>query len=254
METMEPLDTLRSSAVGSPVPGIELYDTFVGIPLSPYNRLFLQAICVFTPIQAVMFYLAWYLKPSLSQNRKGLAWVLSLMCAVTLLLLYVPDVGYLRLPIFSQMGYDTDKLGLAPNATLFSYFTPRFHAWVQQVHDHQHQSSSIWTELVWKGIGQTMELPIFSLAPNKRTPTGYSGNAYPFLGDGQRLFFSLENFPRGSVSSSLGVGYFVAYCLVDLVVGGLHYSQHVDPISGYFHHFIIEYILGIGHDLARDSK
>ncbi|KAF9378306.1 hypothetical protein CPC16_011372 [Podila verticillata] len=225
------------------------YDTFIGVPLTPLNILLFKSIGVATVLQAAAFYLTWHLKPSLSQNRRGMAWVLSLYCAITLLSLFVFEIGHIRTPIFSHLGLDSETLGLAPEATVFSYFAPTFHAWVQKSAYH-YPGSLAWKNTFWQGIGHIMALPIFSLAPNKPTSL-YSPDAHRYLGGGGRLLISLENFPRESATSSISVGYFTAYCIVDLILGRIHYPKYVDLLSGYFHHFMY---LGLVQRLALQEK
>ncbi|KAF9295517.1 hypothetical protein BGZ74_010778 [Mortierella antarctica] len=226
------------------------YNTFIGVPLTPLNVLFFKSISVSMVLQIAAFYLMWYLKPSLSQNRRGLAWVLSLFCSVTLLLLFVFEVGYIRTPIFTHLGIDSETLGLAPDATVFSYFAPTFHAWVQNSASRHYPGSLAWMSTFWQGIEQVMALPVFSIAPNKPTPL-FTPDAHPYFGGGKRLLISLENFPRESVTSSMSVGYFIAYCILDLILGGLHYPKYVDPLSGYFHHLIY---MGLVMRLVSEEK
>lgn len=226
------------------------YDTFIGVPLTPLNILFFKSIGVGVVLQTAAFYLMWYLKPSLSQNRRGLAWVLSLFCAITLLSLFVFEIGYIRTPIFNHLGLDSETLGLAPDATVFSYFAPTFHAWVQNSAAQHYPGFLAWMNTFWQGIEQVMALPIFSLAPNKPTPL-FSPDAHPYLGGGKRLLISLENFPKESAVSSVSVGYFIAYCLVDLILGRMHYPKYIDPLSGYFHHFIY---MSLVYRLASEEK
>ncbi|KAG0022217.1 hypothetical protein BGZ81_008630 [Podila clonocystis] len=230
--------------------GTLTYGTFIGLPLTPLNVLFFKSIGVSMVLQTAAFYLMWYLKPSLSQNRRGLAWVLSFLCSVTLLSLVVFEIGYIRIPIFGHLGLDSEALGLASDATVFSYFAPTFHAWVQNSAVQNYPGSLAWVGTFWQGIGQVMTLPIFSLAPNKPTPL-FSPDAYPYFGGGKRLLVSLENFPRETASSSMSVGYFIAYCFTDLILGRLHYPTYVDPLSGYFHHFMY---IGLVHRLASEEK
>ncbi|KAF9426458.1 hypothetical protein BGZ94_006503 [Podila epigama] len=224
--------------------GLGQGDTFLGLPMTPTNILCLKTVAVGFFIQPTLFYLTWYLKPSLSQNRRGLAWVLSLYCSLTLLTLFIFEVGYMRTSIFENFGIDTETLGLNPEATVFSYFTPSLYAWVQRQSVGQGQETSVTTMIgtFWQMVERVMAMPLFSLAPNKLSPFAQPGVMHPFFGGGRRLAFSLENYPRETSVAALAVGYFVSYCLVDLVLGVLHYSQYVDPLSGYFHHVMYTYL------------
>ena len=73
------------------------------------------------------------------------------------------------------------------------------------------------------------------------------------LGGGGRILFSLENFPRESWFSSVIGGYFIAYCICDLLIGQLHYREHIDPASGWMHHLVysgLVYVLATQHSLS----
>ncbi|KAI8361366.1 hypothetical protein B0O80DRAFT_422411 [Mortierella sp. GBAus27b] len=98
-----------------------------------------------------------------------------------------------------------------------------------------------------------VSLPIFSLAPLGPTQQFNPNALSTYLGGGGRLLFSLDRYPHESAFGGLGVGYFVGFCLGDLVLGSLHYREHVDPLSGWAHHIgytALAYRMAVGKALS----
>ncbi|KAF9121288.1 hypothetical protein BGW39_010650 [Mortierella sp. 14UC] len=241
---------------------------FLGFERTPLNALFGKTIIVAFFAQFALFYFVWWLCPSLSKNRRGLAWVLTLGCACWLLLTASSEFGYLRTPLWSYLGWEQALGGQQADANIFSYWLPAFHAWALQlgvntnnnlIQDMTFESlllslSSVesakvllsdrmaFEVLAGEYLRWLMSLPFFSLAP-LNPPQLVSETAPYFLGGGGRLLLSLENFPRESVWSSLLCGYFVAYCAADLVIGWIHYREHIDPASGYIHHLSYSWLI-----------
>ncbi|KAF8928853.1 hypothetical protein BGZ47_001402, partial [Haplosporangium gracile] len=234
---------------------------FLGFERTPLNILFGETIIVAFFAQFVLFYTAWWLNPSFTKNRRGLAWILTFCSACWLLFTTSFEFGYLRTPLWSYLGWEQSG-GVGPDgattANIFSYWLPSFHAWALQLGVNSRNIllqaitfenlllslSSVESAKVLAGeyLRWLMSLPIFSLAPLK--PPQLISEASPyFLGGGGRLLLSIENFPRESVWSSLLCGYFVAYCVGDLVIGWMHYPEHIDPASGYLHHLFYTWLI-----------
>ncbi|KAF9294194.1 hypothetical protein BGZ88_004248 [Linnemannia elongata] len=245
---------------------------FLGLEKTPLNILFGKTIIVAFFAQFVLFYIAWWFNPSFTKNRRGLAWVLTFCSACWLLFTTSSEIGYLRTPLWSYLGWEQAGLvgpdGATTMANIFSYWLPSFHAWALQLGASSH--SSLLQDMTFENLllslssiesakvllserftikvlaGQylrwLMSLPFFSLAP-LNPPQLISETAPYFLGGGGRLLLSLENFPRESVWSSLLCGYFVAYCAADLVIGRMHYPEHIDPASGYIHHLFYTWLI-----------
>ncbi|KAF9138884.1 hypothetical protein BGX30_008617 [Mortierella sp. GBA39] len=245
---------------------------FLGFENTPSNILFGKTIIVAFFAQFVLFYIAWWLNPSFTKNRRGLAWVLTFCSACWLLFTTSSELGYLRTPLWSYLGWEQSGLvgpdGATTTGNIFSYWLPSFHAWALEL--GANSRSSLLQDMTFENLllslssvesvkvllserftikvlaGQylrwLMSLPIFSLAP--LNPPGLISETAPyFLGGGGRLLLSLENFPRESVWSSLLCGYFVAYCAGDLVIGWMHYPEHIDPASGYIHHLFYTWLI-----------
>ncbi|KAF9107379.1 hypothetical protein BGX27_008771 [Mortierella sp. AM989] len=237
------------------------YGFFLGVEKTPANIIFGNAIIVGLLLQPVLFYGIWALCPSLTKNRRGLSWVLTFCCACTFLGLTLCEFGYVRITLWSLFGWEVQGPEAA-TATIFTYWTPLLHNWIQQYGYSSNSSSSPVTlsmlhssltnmdslkqillkPQTYKGLtGEYLRwfisLPIFSLAPLKPT-IWYSPTAPYYLGGGGRILFSLENFPRENWFSSAVGGYFIAYCAGDLLLGLLHYRQYIDPASGWAHHII----------------
>ncbi|KAF9143020.1 hypothetical protein BG015_000577 [Linnemannia schmuckeri] len=245
---------------------------FLGFERTPLNILFGKTIIVAFFAQFVLFYTAWWLNPSFTKNRRGLAWVLTFCSACWLLFTTSSEFGYLRTPLWSYLGWEQSG-GVGPDgststANIFSYWLPSFHAWALQLGADSRsillqditfenlllslssvESAKVLLSerltvkaLAGKYLRWLMSLPIFSLAPLKPPPL-ISETAPYFLGGGGRLLFSGENFPRESVWSSLLCGYFVGYCAGDLVIGWMHYSEHIGLASGYLHHLFYTWLI-----------
>lgn len=245
---------------------------FLGLEKTPLNILFGKTIIVAFFAQFALFYTIWWLNPSFTKNRRGLAWVLTFCSACWLLFTTSSELGYLRTPLWSYLGWEQSGLvgpdGAMTTANIFSYWLPSFHAWALQL--GANSRSSLLQDMTFENFflslssvesakvllserltikvlaGQylrwLMSLPIFSLAP-LNPPQLISETAPYFLGGGGRLLLSLENFPRESVWSSLLCGYFVAYCAADLIIGWMHYPEHIDPASGYIHHLFYTWLI-----------
>ncbi|GJJ70662.1 hypothetical protein EMPS_03012 [Entomortierella parvispora] len=248
-------------------------DSIFGIELTPPNILLFRALIFSFFFQPVLLYSTWFLFPDLGKNRKRLSWTLTFFCAVLLVSTGIAEVGHVRLTIYSFLGWD--KIA-GPDATLFSYWTPTLHKWILQFRsgkDDQNAISTIklvttimsyrtsdswasfqdsitlaWEQLVpllldaetWKGLlgcwmRWVVSLPIFSLKPLEQ-PQLFSVSRPYLLGGGGRVLFSLESYPRDNWFISILSGYFVGYCLGDLVLGLLHYRKELDPASGWMHH------------------
>ncbi|KAG0208032.1 hypothetical protein BGX33_006501 [Mortierella sp. NVP41] len=239
----------------------------LGFERTHMNALFAKTIIVAFLFQFPLFYTFWWLFPSLTKNRRGLAWVLTFCSACVLLTTTSIEFGYLRTPLWSYLGWEQTGPDAAI-ANIFSYWIPNFYAWALQL-GTESGTRVVQGRMTWEYLlssvesaktlllsddrmrvevlaGQylrwLMSLPIFSLAPLK-TPQLYSSTAPYYLGGGGRLMLSLENFPRETVWSSVLCGYFVAYCAADLVIGWMHYREHVDPMSGYLHHVIYTWLI-----------
>ncbi|KAG0296585.1 hypothetical protein BGZ97_004496 [Linnemannia gamsii] len=199
---------------------------FLGFERTPLNILFGKTIIVAFFAQFVLFYTIWWLSPSFTKNRRGLAWVLTLCSACWILFNTTFELGYLRTPLWSYLGWEqSGGVGLDGATTaagnIFSYWLPSFHAWVLHlgadsqttlVQDMTLENllsalssaesvkillfdQSTITALAGKYLRWLVSLPIFSLAP-LNPPVTMSKTAPYFLGGGGRLLISVENFPR----------------------------------------------------------
>jgi hypothetical protein len=164
------------------------------------------------------------------------------------------EFGYVRLTIFELLGFDAVSMGLADpeGASVFSVWLPQFLNWIQQLPSFSFNAAEA-PPLTWPMVLSTLlstdgilrlcatalqwmvSLPIFSLAPLKPTQL-LNPNAFPFLGGGSRLLYSLDNYPHESVFGAIGTGYFVGYSAADLILGLIHYRDQVDPLSRWVHH------------------
>lgn len=273
-------DQPLSSAMEAPVGSI------LGIELTPVNILFFRAMVFSFFLQPILLYTAWFMFPSLAKHRKRLSWTLTFFCAVLLILTGIWEVGYMRPTLYSLLGWD--KLA-GSEATLFSYWTPTLNEWILQFrNDDQNAISTIevvttvmsyktsdsWASFqdsiklvqeqlipllldakTWKGLlGYWMRwvisLPVFSLRPIPPARIFSTGRPY-LLGGGGRLLLSMEELPRDSWFSSVLCGYFVGYCLGDLILGLLHYAKEVGPASGWMHHFLYT---GLVYQVARAGR
>ncbi|KAG0380865.1 hypothetical protein BGX24_004075 [Mortierella sp. AD032] len=241
---------------------------FLGLERTPLNALFGKTIIIAFLAQFALFYFIWWLCPSLTKNRRGLAWVLTFCSACWLLFTTSSEFGYLRTPLWSYLGWEQLAGQGQKDPNIFSYWLPAFHAWALQLGAHANSGliqgmafenlllslSSVesikvllsdqmtFKFLAGEYLRWLMSLPIFSLAP-LNPPQLVSETAPYFLGGGGRLLLSLENFPREGVWSSLLCGYFIAYCAADLVIGWIHYPEHIDPASGYAHHAFYSWLI-----------
>ena len=55
-------------------------------------------------------------------------------------------------------------------------------------------------------------------------------------GSAARLLISLESFPHESIFGAAGCGYFIGYAVAHLILGYIHYPDHVCLLSGWIHH------------------
>ncbi|KAG0304924.1 hypothetical protein BGZ98_004830 [Dissophora globulifera] len=233
--------------------------------MTPHNVFFGNTVVVTFFLQFAIFYSMWFFCPSLTKNRRGLAWVLTFFCAVSLLIIASFEVGYLRTTLWHILGWGQHGPGAA-TATVFTYWIPGFHEWIFQIGNAPGTPEAVtlatlkasltsvhsakllfsnphtYKDLAGEYLRWFITLPIFSLAPFK-PPHLISATAPYYLGGGGRILFSLENFPRETRFSSAMCGYFVGYCLGDLIIGSMHYREHVDPFSGWFHHIIYTFII-----------
>ncbi|KAG0000461.1 hypothetical protein BGZ79_005906, partial [Entomortierella chlamydospora] len=251
------------------------YGYFLGVEKTPHNVIFGNAIVVSLFLQPIIFYTTWAICPSLTKNRRGLSWILTFFSAVILLSLTLCELGHMRITLWSLLGWETQGPEAA-SATIFTYWIPSFHNWINQLGSDSGSSSVVtlstlqsslsnhsslkqlllrpqtYKDLTCKYLQWFISLPIFSLAPLKPTQL-YSLSAPYYLGGGGRILFSLENFPRESWFSSVIGGYFIAYCICDLLIGQLHYREHIDPASGWMHHLVysgLVYVLATQHSLS----
>ncbi|KAG0289644.1 hypothetical protein BGZ96_006838 [Linnemannia gamsii] len=246
---------------------------FLGFERTPLNILFGKTIIVVFFAQFVLFYTIWWLNPSFTKNRRGLAWILTFCSACWILFVTSFEFGYLRTPLWSYLGWEqsggVELDGVTTAAgNIFSYWLPSFHAWALQLGADSHggliqemnfedllsslsnvESARILLSdrltikvLAGEYLRWIVSLPIFSLAP-LNPPEMISKTAPYLLGGGGRLLLSFENFPRESVWSSLMCGYFIAYCAADLIIGRIHYPEHIDPASGYLHHIFYTWLI-----------
>ncbi|KAF9912322.1 hypothetical protein BX616_010349 [Lobosporangium transversale] len=249
------------------------YGYFLGVKKTPPNILFGQAIVVSFILQFIIFYTTWFFCPSFTKYRRGLSWSLALFCAIIMSFITLFEFGYLRTTLWSLLGWEQQGPEAA-TATIFTYWAPTFHGWVFEL-GRQGPSAvtlaSIRSSLSSLELftclfldGQTYKdlaggylrwlitLPIFSLAPLKQ-PQLYSSTAPYYLGGGGRLLFSLENFPRETWPSSVLCGYFIGYCIADLLLGNIHYRMYVDAM-GWTHHItycLLVYRLAIQNNLSQ---
>ncbi|KAK3828530.1 MAG: hypothetical protein J3Q66DRAFT_435053 [Benniella sp.] len=250
--------------INRPPPAME---TIFGIEKTYCNLLFFKAIAFCILLQPVLFYGTWLLFPRLSKDRRGLGWVLSMYCSIAFLALALMEVEYVRTTVFERLGLDAVSLGL-PNpegATVFSTWMPSFNAWVQGLPSLPVDAGTTATSFLSAGrfdvlypLAGTMlqwfiTLPIFSLTPLGPTQQVNPNALSVYLGGGGRLLFSLDQYPHESVFGALGVGNFVGFCVGDLVLGSLHYREHLDPLSGWVHHIassVLAYRMAVGKALS----
>ncbi|KAF9343368.1 hypothetical protein BGX26_005846 [Mortierella sp. AD094] len=249
------------------------YGYFLGIEKTPHNVIFGNAIIVALFLQPVIFYTTWAFCPSLTKNRRGLSWTLTFFSAVIMLSLTLCELGQMRITLWSLLGWEAQGPEAA-SATIFTYWMPSFHNWVNQLGSNSGSNSAVtlstlqsslsnlsslkqlllrpqtYKDLACEYLQWFISLPLFSLAPLKPIQL-YSPTAPYYLGGGGRILFSLENFPRESWFSSVMGGYFIAYCMGDLLLGQLHYRQYIDPASGWMHHFIYS---GLVYVLAKQQS
>ncbi|KAI7822398.1 hypothetical protein BC939DRAFT_477854 [Gamsiella multidivaricata] len=244
------------------------YGYFLGVEKTPQNLLFGNTIIISFLLQPVIFYTVWFLRSSLTKNRKGLAWVLTFFCATVLFVTTLFEFGYLRTTLWSLLGWEQQGSDAA-TTTVFTHWVPTFHEWVFQLGTSTNGSSSststvtfstlplyltdlesarhlllspqLYKDLAGEYLRWFITLPIFSLSPLKPTHV-YSVTAPYYLGGGGRLLFSLENFPRESWFSSVMCGYFTGYCAGDLLLGQIHYREHVGLTSGWVHHILYSWL------------
>ncbi|KAG9070844.1 hypothetical protein KI688_008385 [Linnemannia hyalina] len=257
METLSKLAKEGSAVITPTTP----YETILGMEKSPINILFFQATAIFFLLQFVLFYTTWAIFPIFGKERRRLGWTLSFFCSVGFLIPSLLQFGYVRLTIYERLGLDAISLGMADpeSATVFTVWAPQFLSWVQQLPAYAFSPtevpSSLSLSLILKTLSNAegvlrlggaalqwmVSLPIFSLAPLKPTQLFNPQALSSYLGGGTRLLYSLENFPQESVFGAVAVAYFVGYALGDLILGFIHYPDHVDPLSGWVHHIV--YIL-----------
>ncbi|KAF9192279.1 hypothetical protein BGZ51_005848 [Haplosporangium sp. Z 767] len=209
------------------------YGTFLGLEKTPENILFGQTTIISFFLQFVLFFITKRIFPSLNKNRKGLSWTLTFFSAVMVFSTSVRELGYMRTSLWSLLGWGSSETG--GSGTVFSYWAPSFHAWVHHLTNESVSTEMSPLHLLAQFLCWFISLPIFSLAPLKPTHL-FSPMAPYYLGGGGRLIFSLENFPRETWFSSVLCGYFVGYCLGDLVIGSIYYPEYIDPASGWIHH------------------
>ncbi|GJJ73729.1 hypothetical protein EMPS_06087 [Entomortierella parvispora] len=212
------------------------YEKFLGIELNPYNVVFLKTIPIAFIMQFVLFYPTWYFVPSLTTNRRGLAWVATFYCACFMFSLSLLEIGQLRCTIFDYLGLDSTSLGLPPSATVFSHWMPALHQWAMQLGSSANGQQA--TFVLCK-LGDVLRWfiaqPLFSLAPLKPVLTASPDRPF-FWGGGGRLLVSFENYPRDSMTASLICGYFIGYALGDQVLSYAHYRDQVGILTGDIHH------------------
>jgi hypothetical protein len=233
------------------------YETFLGMGKCPMNILFFQATAFFFLLQFILLYTTWAIFPIFGKERRRLSWTLTFFCSIGFMIPSLLQFGYVRLTIYERLGLDAISLGLInpESATVFSVWAPRFLSWVQQLPRLQFSPTEVpsWSlPLVLETlsnkedvlrVGATtlqwiVSLPIFSLAPLKPTQLFNPNALSPYLGGGTRLLYSLENFPQESIFGAIAVAYFVGYAAGDLILGFIHYSDQVDPLSGWIHHVV----------------
>ncbi|KAI1315528.1 hypothetical protein EDD11_000676 [Mortierella claussenii] len=199
------------------------------------------------------------------------------------------ELGYLRLTVFERLGVDAASLGLVDveGATVFSNWAPWFEGWVQQLpklgtlstvrtgsgvgteddigvllgtymgsmlfnksrlHDLSFIAATL-PQLAGSILQWFIQLPIYSLSP-LAPPQVFHPDAAMYLGGGGRLLFSLERYPHESAFGVMTAGYFVGFCIGDLLLGLLHYRDQVNPLSGWVHHLAY---MALTYQMARDQ-
>ncbi|KAF9382449.1 hypothetical protein CPC16_009352 [Podila verticillata] len=265
LETLANLVKLSSKAPSAPP--IPVYDKFLGLELTPANVLFLQSIVISLFAQFVLFYTTWYFIPSLSKDRRRLAWVPSFYFSILFTTAFMAEMGMMRTTVFERLGMDTVTLGLPSDATMFSYLFPKFNAWamhlgshyvqesrdglgviLQQLHEWDNESLSVLsgTFLRWM-----VSQPVFSLAPLKPVDPAYIIQGAPYyFGGGGRLLFSMEATHKSSKMSAIMIGCLTGFFLGDNILAVMHYLAHHNLLSGWVHHVVYT---GVSYSLARSQ-
>ncbi|KAG0057741.1 hypothetical protein BGZ83_003639 [Gryganskiella cystojenkinii] len=235
----EKLELLYKTA--SSDPSSSVYESFLGIELNPSNLLFFKTIPIAFALQPFLFYVTWYLVPSLTKNRRGLSWILTTYCGIVMCSLSLLIAGHMRLTIFDHLGLDSISLGLPTTATVFSHWTPTFHKWATQLGSSTtaplptgYLANAI--NLIGQGLRWFIYQPIFSLAPLQKVSLASLDRPY-FFGGGGHLLISLENYPNNAMLNSIIAGYFVGYAIGDQVMS-YHYRDQVGLLTGDVHHVI----------------
>ncbi|KFH68714.1 hypothetical protein MVEG_05521 [Podila verticillata NRRL 6337] len=213
-----------------------------------------------------LFYLTWYLNPSLSNNRLGLSWVLGFYSASLFTLGGIYEAPHLRTIFNTAVDYlPTASVGemvvtaVAPSPSLATTCLPVLStaaallaSWNTSVqstpalpHSFLHLDSDTslkyycFSELAMSPQQLQQQTDTQSNIDEDKGDIALRHKFYQAQMTAPHLAFSLENYPDdGRIGPHIIAANFQAFLVVDLLMGFLHYRRQLEPFSTVVHHII----------------
>lgn len=218
-----------------------------------------------------LFYLTWYLNPSLSNNRLGLSWVLGFYSASLFTLGGFHEAPHLRTVFNAAVDYlPTSSVGdmvattLAPSTSLVSTCLPMLSTAAALLASRStsvqpspalplsflHLDSDAspkyycFSDLTMSPRQLQQQTDAQSHIDEDKCDISLRHKLYQAQMTAPHLAFSLENYPDdGRIGPHIIAANFQAFLVADLLMGFLHYRRQLEPFSTVVHHIIYYFIV-----------
>ncbi|KAF9198445.1 hypothetical protein BGZ49_000740 [Haplosporangium sp. Z 27] len=240
---------------------------------NPFWTSFLLTLVTFP----CLFYLTWYLNPSLSKNRLGLSWVMGFYSAILFTLAGLYEAPHVRTVFNSLVDYHSvssstidastfnlqsidsfdptrnicypilkmGSLALMSSLPSFLRLEPDSYGKYFCFSDFDKSTSS--RDTLNSATGPSIKGPfgpINNQAENTVDNLSLRHRVYQGQMNRPHLFFSLENYPDdGRIGPHIIAANFQAFLVVDLILGFIHYRKQLEPFSTVVHHIIYYFIV-----------
>lgn len=218
-----------------------------------------------------LFYLTWYLNPSLSNNRLGLSWVMGFYSASLFTLggfyeaphlrtVFNDAVGYLPAPSASvseavatvaTASAATASVSLATTCLpLMTAASALLASWSTSVPAPTPDTATLsFLRLDSDAVSKyycfsDLVTPQQQRHMDKGDSVSLRHRMYQAQMTAPHLAFSLENYPDDArIGPHIIAGNFQAFLVADLLMGFLHYRRQLEPFSTVVHHIIYYFIV-----------
>ncbi|KAF9318000.1 hypothetical protein BG003_011960 [Podila horticola] len=222
-----------------------------------------------------LFYLTWYLNPSLSNNRLGLSWVLGFYSASLFTLGGFYEAPHLRIIFNAAVDYlpavstsvgetmatvastSVVSTGASTATTCVPVITAAsalLASWNTSVPEPTPDKTPLSFLQIdpdatpkyycFSDLATPQQKPIGKQPSNKDDLVSLRHRIYQAQMTAPHLAFSLENYPDdGRIGPHIIAGNFQAFLVADLLMGFLHYRRQLEPFSTVVHHIIYYFIV-----------